>query len=633
MQERFSSSHAVQQVAEEDRIALELRGRVVGATTAIIAGLSFVVAVLLLANAFDWLQFPAFDSVSNAVQLYTSLALGFFSLTTASARFFQGSAASVRLAKILSILLAAVIIYYLPEVAFGVIFPQVIWLPVLFGAATVSGPWAAVIGVGTFVALAVRYPSATPFHSPGSLAVSVGLLALVLALRWLFDEGLRATARSHQRILTTLRSDALTGLPNRTRLMEMLQEQGAADGFNGIAVARFDVDGFGAICDALGDRAADDLLIAIAADIRTHLGANPPAARIGADDFALLIRTSSRPEEAVLRVEALLQRLEAPREVAERSIRLTLKAGIAFGGDLHDGAEPLLQRADLALSEAKQTGQRVVVRLRPASVAAGSRRAFEIAQSLFGASARGELAVVYQPIVALRSGRLIKAEALLRWNHPTLGAVSPVEFIPVAEQIGAIHEMGDWVADEATRFAARVRATYEPNFQMSINRSPVQFRADGDELPALVGKIREMGLGRDAVFVEITEGVLLDGREANRSRLHRLREACISLSLDDFGTGYASLAQLHDFEIDIVKIDRRFVSGLAEGNREQALCAGIISLAHSLGMKVVAEGVETAEQRDLLLGLGCDYGQGWHFGRPVTPEAFEALLQQGAGVA
>jgi EAL domain-containing protein (putative c-di-GMP-specific phosphodiesterase class I) len=167
---------------------------------------------------------------------------------------------------------------------------------------------------------------------------------------------------------------------------------------------------------------------------------------------------------------------------------------------------------------------------------------------------------------------------------------------------------------------------------MSINRSPVQFRADSDDEPACLRTFRALGLPPGSIVLEITEGVLLDGREANRERLARLRAAGIGLSLDDFGTGYASLAQLHAFEIDIVKIDRRFVSGLAEGNREQALCAGIISLAHSLGMKVTAEGVETIEQRDLLVGLGCDYAQGWLFGRPADAAAFEARLngqQQG----
>lgn len=200
----------------------------------------------------------------------------------------------------------------------------------------------------------------------------------------------------------------------------------------------------------------------------------------------------------------------------------------------------------------------------------------------------------------------------------------------MAEQVGAIHEIGDWVATEAARFTARLRATLDPAFQMSINRSPVQFRADGDEEPKCIRIFRENGLMDGAIVFEITEGVLLDNREANRRRLARLRTSGISLSLDDFGTGYSSLAQLHVFEIDIVKIDRRFVAGIAEANREHALCAGIISLAHSLGMRVVAEGVETAEQRDLLLGLRCDFAQGWFFGRPLSADAFEALLRSRA---
>lgn len=165
-----------------------------------------------------------------------------------------------------------------------------------------------------------------------------------------------------------------------------------------------------------------------------------------------------------------------------------------------------------------------------------------------------------------------------------------------------------------------------PDLQMSINRSPMQFREDSDNEPECVRIFRRHGVPAGAIILEMTEGVLLDGRESNRTQLADLRATGLGLALDDFGTGYASLAQLHAFEIDIVKIDRRFISGLAEGNREHALCAGIISLSHSLGMKVVAEGVETAEQRDLLLGLGCDFCQVWLFGRPIDAASFEALI-------
>lgn len=306
MLERLSGAYALLQVSEDKQIVSELRGTVVGVPTAIIASLSAVFSVLFFAQAFGWLEFSTFESVSTRVQLNTSIGLAVFAFTTASASFFQRGAASLNVARFLTLLLSLVVVNYLPAAILNYAFPQLLWLPILFAAATVSGRWAAATVVITFAGVAYRFPDAPAFRNPASLCVTVGVLSLVLALRW-----------------------------------------------------------------------------------------------------------------------------------------------------------------------------------------------------------------------------------------------------------------------------------------------------------------------------------LLDGRDANRDRLARLRGAGIGLSLDDFGTGYASLAQLHAFEIDIVKIDRRFVSGLAEGNREQALCAGIISLAHSLGMKVTAEGVETIEQRDLLVGLGCDYAQGWLFGRPVDAAAFEARLNGG----
>jgi diguanylate cyclase (GGDEF)-like protein len=629
MLDRLSGAYALLQVSEDEQIVNELRGTVVGVTTAIIAGLSAVISVLFFVHAFGWVEFLTFESVSTRVQLNTSIGLAVFAVTTAAASFFQRGAASLNVARFLTLLLSLLVVNYLPAVILDYAFPQLLWLPILFAAATVSGRWAAATAVIVFAGVAYRFPEAPVFRNPASLSVTVGVLALVLALRWLFDAGLRAAAKSHQRVLTTLRVDSLTGLPNRTRLMELLTEQGAVGGYTGTAIARFDIDGFGAICDAVGATAADELLVDIANELRSSFGPSLRAARIGADDFALILPAASGIGEAELRTEELLVRLGKPRAFGGRNLRLTLKAGVAMGSDaLFESAEAILQRADLALTEAKRSGQRIVVSLPTTNADAPTGRAFEIAQTIFGAAERGEMFVAYQPIVELASGRHIKAEALVRWNHPEFGSVSPAEFIAISEQVGAIHEIGDWVALEAARFAAHIRANLEPAFQMSINRSPVQFRADGDREPNCVAQFRALGLDKGAIIIEITEGVLLDGREANRARLADLRASGIGLALDDFGTGYASLAQLHAFEIDIVKIDRRFVSGLAEGNREHALCAGIISLAHSLGMTVVAEGVETPEQRDLLLGLRCDFGQGWLFGRPVTADAFEAALRK-----
>ena len=629
-----TSSNAILQVYEDGLIVGDLQRRVLNFATTIVAVLSGILSLLFLYHALGYLEFPAFEMVGTGTQVNAAIGLALFSLTSVAVRVLNSKSASLHLSRLMTVLLAVVVVNFVPAAGVQYVMPQAIWLPVLFGAATVSGTWAAITAVGTLLALAIRYSDAPVFHNPASVFVTIAIFVLILSLRWLYDAGLRAVARSHQRVLTTLRVDTLTGLPNRTRLMELLSEQqSGGDGFSGIAVARFDIDGFGAICDSIGASAGDELLVQVAEQLRSAFSTSLRCARVGADDFAVILPAPKGPQEAELRADEILRKLGEARTLGDLTLRLTFKAGVAVGGaSSGETPEGILHRADLALTEAKRTGQRCIMSL-PATIAAlPSRRRFDIAQQLFGATTRGELHLVYQPIIELETGRIAKAEALLRWDHPQLGSVSPGEFIAIAEEVGAIHEIGDWVAADAAKQAVHLRAAGHPDFQMSINRSPVQFRADGDEEPVCLRTFRALGLPPGSIVLEITEGVLLDGRDANRDRLARLRRAGIGLSLDDFGTGYASLAQLHAFEIDIVKIDRRFVSGLAEGNREQALCAGIISLAHSLGMKVTAEGVETIEQRDLLVGLGCDYGQGWLFGRPLPAQAFEAALnsqQQG----
>jgi EAL domain-containing protein (putative c-di-GMP-specific phosphodiesterase class I) len=202
-----------------------------------------------------------------------------------------------------------------------------------------------------------------------------------------------------------------------------------------------------------------------------------------------------------------------------------------------------------------------------------------------------------------------------------MGAVSPAEFIPIAEANGTIHDIGDWVFREAVRQTLAWRAAGASGFQISINRSPVQFREDPDSRHPCLLMLDELSAPGDAVVLEVTEGVLLDADPGTRDRLAALREAGIQLSLDDFGTGYSSIGQLHGFDMDLLKIDRRFVSGLTRGSKDYLLCESILRMAHSLGLQVVAEGIETEEQRALLEELGCDYGQGYLLGRPMPAEA------------
>jgi EAL domain-containing protein (putative c-di-GMP-specific phosphodiesterase class I) len=246
---------------------------------------------------------------------------------------------------------------------------------------------------------------------------------------------------------------------------------------------------------------------------------------------------------------------------------------------------------------------------------------------LRGALEAGQFSIHFQPIVALSTGRIHKAEALIRWQHSERGMVSPAEFIPLAEETGLIHEIGDWVFKESARWAKHWRNQFAPDFQVSVNKSPVQFRTENHHLASRWSEfLRELGLPGGNIVIEITEGLLLNAEADVTDELLRLRDADIQVAIDDFGTGYSSLSYLKKFDIDYLKIDRSFVNNLETDANDMALSEAIIVMAHKLGLKVIAEGVETEGQRNLLTIAGCDYAQGYLFSKPVPPEEFERLL-------
>ncbi|MFN3862178.1 MAG: putative bifunctional diguanylate cyclase/phosphodiesterase, partial [Roseateles sp.] len=288
--------------------------------------------------------------------------------------------------------------------------------------------------------------------------------------------------------------------------------------------------------------------------------------------------------------------------------------------------EALFKHADLALYEAKGAGRNRMALFTPALHDAAQRRA-RLASELREALRLQQFSLVYQPILSLRDPTAMprKAEALLRWRHPQLGEVCPAQFIPIAEASGLIVDIGDWVFRTAAAQARAWRAAGHADFQISINKSPVQFRSERSRRvrPDWVKHLQSLGLAGDGLAIEITEGLLLERDEAVAERLRTLRAAGLTISLDDFGTGYSSLSYLQHHEIDTVKIDRSFVAGLEGGGKALALCRAIVTMAHELGMGVVAEGVETEAQMRALQAMGCDWGQGWWFGKGVPAAAFE----------
>jgi len=262
---------------------------------------------------------------------------------------------------------------------------------------------------------------------------------------------------------------------------------------------------------------------------------------------------------------------------------------------------------------------------------AQSERA-ELTRDLRQAIARGQFELHYQPIVTLASGAVDKAEALIRWRHPTRGLVSPDDFIPLAEETGLIVEIGDWVFDAATRQLAAWRREFTTALSVSVNVSPVQFTAGLRQLQALPERLAALGLAGRDLILEITEGVLLGASEETQALITNLTARGFKFALDDFGTGYSSLAYLRQHEIGFLKIDRMFVNGLADGGSDLAICEAVIAMARRLGIAVIAEGVETEMQRERLTAAHCDYGQGYGFARPMPADAFAAAyLRHPAG--
>jgi len=251
-----------------------------------------------------------------------------------------------------------------------------------------------------------------------------------------------------------------------------------------------------------------------------------------------------------------------------------------------------------------------------------------VANELRSALSNNEFQLLYQPIVDLVTGETYKAEALIRWHHPDRGLVSPDAFISIAEETGAIHDIGNWVFFEAAQQASKWQTKYAPHFQISINKSPVQFQLDKDNHESWFDYLKKHGLAGESIIVEITEGLLLESNESVQQQLEQFSVTGMQVSLDDFGTGFSSLAYLQKFDIDYLKIDKSFVQTLTPTSKNLALCKAIIMMAHALDMKVIAEGIETEEQKTLLNSLHCDYGQGYLFSKPIDAMAFEEMIEQ-----
>lgn len=420
--------------------------------------------------------------------------------------------------------------------------------------------------------------------------------------------------------------DALTGLPNRALLADRCQSalHTAQRNASSVAIVFLDLDHFKNVNDSLGHRVGDELLVALATRLKNAVRDQDTVSRLGGDEFILVLPDTDAVGAAHV-AEKLLQSALRPFEIEQHELTITPSIGIAvYPNDGHD-FDALSRCADAAMYHAKQSG-RNNYRFFTAEMQARSERTLTLENALRRALERDQLSLHYQPQMSVAHGSLIGAEALLRWNHPELGMVSPAEFIPVAESSGMILPIGEWVLRTATRQLKTWIDAGVPPFTMAINLSSVQFRHA--DLPHLVTTIlEEAQLPAHWLELELTEGVAMTDPLGAIAVMNNLHQRGVRMSIDDFGTGYSSLSYLKKFQVYKVKIDQSFVRDITEDPDDRAIVGAIISMAASLGMQTIAEGVETQGQLAFLQEKGCTEVQGYYFSRPVPPEQFLAFLR------
>ncbi|TAN52088.1 MAG: EAL domain-containing protein [Methylococcaceae bacterium] len=419
--------------------------------------------------------------------------------------------------------------------------------------------------------------------------------------------------------------DSLTWLPNRHQFYIRLEQETKKSQRSGLPLALLflDLDRFKEINDSMGHVVGDVLLKEAGRRLCECVCEIDMVARLGGDEFTLIL-TELDAGCAIAAAERiannLLRRLAEPFALGDDVVYVSASIGITLYPHDADSVDALIKNADQAMYAAKQQGRNRYCYF-TASMREAAEARLRLINDMRGALADNQFRVYYQPIVDFATGAIQKAEALIRWQHPTRGLVNPMEFISIAEETGMIIGIGEWVFQQSVRQIAQWYAMHEGEFQISINISPVQFH-NGVAHTALLNCFRAAGLPWHSVVVEITEGLLLDADTVVIDQLRALRAAGVQVAIDDFGTGYSSLAYLKKFDIDFLKIDRSFIRNLAPDSEDLALCEAIIIMAHKLGIKVIAEGVETGEQSQLLSAAGCDYGQGYYFARPMPAEEF-----------
>lgn len=437
----------------------------------------------------------------------------------------------------------------------------------------------------------------------------------------------QALQRSHARITELAYHDPLTGLANRTLARERLEQQleQARQGGHMLALLFLDLDNLKTINDSLGHTAGDALLRQVAGRLAHCVGADDTLAHLSGDEFLLLYPRIDDEEVLLRHASSVMQQLTAPFDLQGLSVHASGSLGITlFPRDGKDAGD-LLKNADLAMYQAKDAG-RNTFRFFDPGMNANVLEHLHLATGLRHALAHGELQLHYQPQWDLHSGRIIGAEALLRWQHAELGWIGPAKFIPIAERAGLIHDLGTWVLRQACADLQRWRSEGLPLLPVAINVSPLQFRRS-DMVHEVASTLAAHGLPAHLLELEITESMLVADAQTLEETLQRLHQLGVAIAIDDFGTGYSNLGYLQRYPVQRLKIDQSFVRRLCDSPQAEGLVRAIIEMAHCLGLQTLAEGVENAPTLARLQAFGCEYGQGFHWSPAIPAADFTALVR------